>query len=157
MIPAIKVRRHACEPRPKTALRAAHTLDFKFFIFGSLSVMSATPAASPLSDVAYQALTRAVLDRIEAAADAWLEDDTVDIDTHRTGGLLELSFPNGSKMVLNTQPPLQELWLAARAGGYHFRYCEGRWLDTREGIEFHELLSAQASAQAGRPLSFTPP
>jgi len=147
----------ATDPLAETALPSAHTLDFSFFISGSLSAMSATPAATPLNDADYHALTHAVLGRVEATADAWLDDDTIDIDTHRTGGLLELSFPNGSKIVLNTQPPLQELWMAARAGGYHFRYCEGRWLDTREGIEFHQLLSTQATAQAGKPLSFTPP
>ena len=49
----------------------------------------------------------------------------------RTGGLLELAFPDGTKIVVNTQPPLHELWLAARAGGFHFQHVGGRWLDTR--------------------------
>jgi CyaY protein len=62
-------------------------------------------------------------------------------------------MPDGSKIVLNTQPPLQELWLAARAGGYHFHHEAGRWID-REGQEFFERLSACASAQAGRSLRF---
>ncbi|MCX2861389.1 iron donor protein CyaY [Paucibacter sp. PLA-PC-4] len=112
------------------------------------------PVATPLDDANYHAKTRAVLDGVEATVDAWLEQDVIDIDSHRTGGLLELSFPNGSKIVLNTQPPLQELWLAARAGGYHFRYVDGRWLE-REGQEFHALLSRLASAQAGQALSFS--
>lgn len=112
-------------------------------------------AATPLSDADYHAKAHAVLAGIEAAVDAWLEADVIDIDTQRTGGLLELSFPNGSKIVLNTQPPLQELWMAARAGGYHFRHVEGRWLE-REGREFHELLSRLASEQGGRALVFKP-
>jgi CyaY protein len=110
-----------------------------------------------MSDADYHALARRVLERVESTVDAWLDSDTIDIDTHRMGGLLELSFPNGSKIVLNTQPPLQEIWLAARAGGFHFRHVAGRWLDTRDGVEFHALLSAQASAQAGQSLSFSPP
>ena len=93
---------------------------------------------------------RGVLAGIEATVDRWLQDDVVDIDTQRTGGLLELSFPNGSKIVLNTQPPLHELWLAARSGGFHYKYVEGRWRDTRDGREFFEALSACASEQAGR-------
>ncbi len=87
---------------------------------------------------------------LEALVDRWLDEDVIDIDTHRTGGLLEMSFPNGSKIVINTQPPLQEIWLAARGGGFHFRYCEGRWLDTRSSVEFHALLSEQASARPAR-------
>ena len=110
-----------------------------------------------MTDAEYRAKAGAVLASVEACIDAWLQSDLVDIDTNRTGGLLELSFENGSKIVLNTQPPLQELWLAARAGGFHYRCVEGRWLDTRDGSEFFDALSNCVSAQAGRPLRFTPP
>jgi CyaY protein len=120
-----------------------------------LSIMSQCPAATPLSDAEYQRATGRVLASIEAAADGWLQDDVVDIDTQRTGGLLELAFPDGSRIIVNTQPPLQELWLAARAGGYHFRHVHGRWLDTRDGSDFFDVLSLHASAQAGRELRFT--
>ena len=109
--------------------------------------------STALSDAEYDRLTSALLARIEAAADQWLQDDIVDVDTHRTGGLLELAFPNGSKIVVNTQPPLQEVWLAARAGGFHYRHVDGRWLDTRDGSEFFASLSRHASAQAGRELT----
>lgn len=117
--------------------------------------MPVPPAATPLSDVDYQSKTRAVLDGIEALVDRWLSDDVIDIDSHRSGGLLELSFPNGSKMIINTQPPLQELWLAARAGGFHFRHVDGQWLDTREGEDFYALLSRLASQQGNCTLSFS--
>ena len=96
----------------------------------------------------------AVLARIEACVDAWLQDDVVDIDTQRTGGLLEMSFPNGSKIILNTQPPLHEIWLAARSGGFHYKFVDGQWRDTRDGRELLEVLSACASEQAAQPLSF---
>lgn len=109
---------------------------------------------TPLSDSEYDRLTREVLQRIEATVDRWLQEDVIDIDSQRTGGLLELAFPGGSKIVVNTQPPLHELWLAARAGGYHFKHVQGRWLDTRQGEEFFELLSARASEQGGRALRF---
>jgi CyaY protein len=118
--------------------------------------MSAFPITA-LTDAQYHELTSAVLAGIEQTLDRWLQDDVVDIDTHRTGGLLELSFPNGSKIVLNTQPPLHELWMAARAGGYHYKYSDGRWRDTRDGSEFFAELSARASEQAGRRLQFAPP
>ncbi|MCE2915307.1 MAG: iron donor protein CyaY [Rubrivivax sp.] len=111
--------------------------------------MNATPAATPLSDQDYQRETHALLARIEAAADRWLQDDLIDIDTHRSGGLLELQFPNGSKLIVNTQPPLKEVWLAARAGGYHYRFVANRWLDTRSGEEFFDALNRHASTQGG--------
>ena len=116
--------------------------------------MSTAPAGPALSDADYQRETSAMLARIEAAADRWLQQDVIDIDTQRSGGLLELSFPDGSKIIVNTQPPLQELWLAARAGGYHYRWVDGSWRDTRDGSELIESLSRHASAQAGKPLQF---
>lgn len=121
-----------------------------------LPTMKAVTSNTVLTDAEYHAKAAAILSEIEARLDRWLDDDVVDIDAHRTGGLLELSFPNGSKIVLNTQPPLHELWLAARAGGYHFRFVNNQWLDTKDGKEFHAVLSAQASAQAGKPLQFEP-
>ena len=119
--------------------------------------MSTAPVNSELralSDAGYQAETAALLARIEAAADAWLQADVIDIDTQRSGGLLELSFPNGSKIIVNTQPPLHEVWLAARDGGFHYRWAQGQWVDTRDGGEFITALSRHASAQAGIALRF---
>jgi CyaY protein len=111
-------------------------------------------ATSTLTDTEYQRLAAQVLGRVETTLDAWLQDDVIDIDAQRTGGLLELSLPGGSKIVINTQPPLHEIWLAARAGGYHFKHASGQWRDTKDGVEFFERLSREASAQAGKPLQF---
>ncbi len=110
-----------------------------------------------LTDAEYHRLSQAVLAAVETTIDRWLDDDVIDIDTHRTGGLLELVFPQGSKIVINTQPPLRELWLAARGGGFHYRHVQGQWRDTRSGDEFFAALSEHASLQAGKPLSFQPP
>lgn len=111
-----------------------------------------TVTATPLSDVDYDARTAAVLASIERQADEWLQEDCIDIDPQRTGGLLELQFQDRSKIVVNTQPPLQELWLASRRGGYHFKFVDGRWLDTKDGVEFFERLSQEISFHGGKPL-----
>lgn len=108
-----------------------------------------------LSDAEYLALTRSLLDGVEAQLDAWLQQDVIDIDAQRTGGLLELSFPNGTKIILNTQPPLHEVWMAARSGGFHYRHAAGQWIDTRDGREFLEALSVCTSEQGGKPLRFS--
>lgn len=116
--------------------------------------MASDPLPGASGDSDYLARAHAVLARVEAQTDAWLQDDVLDIDSQRTGGLLELSLPNGSKVILNTQPPLQELWIAARSGGYHFKFDGARWVDTRSRREFFDVLSACLSEQAGRPLTF---
>ena len=113
----------------------------------------ATPTRQ--SDADYALASAALLARIESTADEWLQNDVVDIDSQRTGGLLELTFPNASKIIINTQPPLHEVWLAARGGGFHYRWTAGGWTDTRDGSEFFAALSAHASSQAGQPLTFS--
>ena len=110
--------------------------------------------SAALTDAEYQRLTSARLAGIEAQVDRWLQDDVVDIDSARTGGLLELTCPDRSKLIVNTQPPLHEVWLAARAGGFHYRWDGHRWADTRDGSEFVEALSRHASAQCGVTLRF---
>ncbi len=117
--------------------------------------MPAAAPHTPLSDAEFREEAGGVLAGIEATVDRWLQDDVIDIDANRTGGMLELSFPDGSKIVVNTQPPLQELWLAARSGGFHFKHIEGRWRDTRNGGAFHAVLSDCASEQGGKALAFS--
>ena len=117
--------------------------------------MTAPNTPCGLSDAQYHDAIQAVLTRIETTVDQWLESDTADIDTARSGGMLTLTLPNRSQLIVNAQPPLQELWLAAKRGGFHFRHeANGRWLDTRSGEEFFALLSACASEQASLSLSF---
>ncbi|HNW01432.1 MAG TPA: frataxin domain-containing protein, partial [Burkholderiaceae bacterium] len=47
-----------------------------------------------------------------------------------------------------------EVWLAARSGGYHYKFDGTNWQDTKGQGEFFTCLSRDASAQAGRDLLF---
>lgn len=110
---------------------------------------------SGLTDAQYDDAIQVALARIEKAVDRWLEDDVIDIDTARSGGMLTMSLPNRSQLIVNAQPPLHELWLAAKRGGFHFRLHEGgRWLDTRTGEDFFQVLSVCLSEQGKPGLQF---
>ena len=124
-------------------------------MLASTSAVTVHEAPSADSDAAFRKLAEATLASIEATADRLLQDDVVDVDAARTGGMLELRFPGGSTIVVNTQPPLRELWLAAREGGHHFRVDGQRWLDTRSGEDFYSVLSRAASAAGGREICFS--
>jgi len=112
-------------------------------------------STSTLTDAEYHAAADRVLAAIERQADDWLQQGVIDIDTSRTGGLLELAFESGTKLVVNKQPPLHEMWLAARSGGYHFHWSDGAWL-TNDGQELFARLSEEVSVQAGTPLKWPP-
>ena len=87
-------------------------------------------------------------DRINDATDA-------DLDSQRSGGMVSISFANGSQIIINLQKPLHEVWLAAQSGGYHYRFDGQHWMDTKGDGEFFTALSRDASAQSGQALRFT--
>nr|PZN02751.1 MAG: iron donor protein CyaY [Pseudomonadota bacterium] len=74
---------------------------------------------SEFSEIADQTLAR-----IERA----VEDCGADVDVElKEGGVLELEFADGSRIIVNRHNAAREIWVAARSGGYHFRYADGRW------------------------------
>ena len=87
-------------------------------------------------------------DRLNDAGDA-------DVDNQRTGGMVTLTFPNRSQIIINLQKPLQEVWMAAKSGGYHYRFDGAVWQDTKGAGEFFDRLSRDATQQSGAPLRFT--
>lgn len=68
------------------------------------------------------------------------------------GGILEIEFDNGTKIIVNRQTPMREIWVAAKSGGFHYRWRGDAWRDTRGGDELYAALSAMASSQSGRPI-----
>lgn len=95
----------------------------------------------------------AALARIDAA----LEESGVDADVEaKEGGIIEIEFPDGSRMVVNRHTAAREIWVAARAGGFHFRWDGDAWRDTRDGSELFAALSRLISAQSGQPVILRP-
>jgi CyaY protein len=86
-------------------------------------------------------------DRINDTGDA-------DVDSQRTGGMVTLTFPNRSQIIINLQKPLHEVWMAAKSGGYHYRFDGAGWQDTKGAGEFFDRLSQDAAQQSGTPLRF---
>ncbi len=109
-----------------------------------------------MTETEFLDLAEAVLDRIEAAVEEAGEANDVDVECSRSGNVLEIEFvDNGSKIIVNTQAPMKEIWVAARAGGFHYRLVDGLWRDTRDGSELYEALSKLASMQGGGSLTLT--
>lgn len=94
----------------------------------------------------------AVLATIESS----LEATDADIEIERSGNVLTLEMEDGSKVVVNSQAPMQQLWVAARSGGFHYALREGRWVDTRDGSELFATLSRILSAQGGAAVIVRP-
>lgn len=107
-----------------------------------------------MTDLEYLNHAEALLRAVEAGCDRINDDSDADIDSQRVGGMVTLSFPNGSQIIVNLQKPLHEVWLAARAGGFHYKFDGRQWMDTKGDGEFFAALTRYATQQAGQPLRF---
>jgi len=105
-----------------------------------------------MTSAEYEQLADAVLNTI----DEMVEKLDVDIESELNGNILTLIFPNRSKIIINKQPALQEIWIAAKAGGFHFKFAPDRqqWF-TASGEEFSTLLSKVCSEHAATPVELT--
>jgi iron-sulfur cluster assembly protein CyaY len=100
----------------------------------------------------YHRLAEATLRDIEDR----LERVGADLDYQLvSGGILEIEFDDGSKIVINKQAASQELWVAARSGGFHFRRVDAGWQDSRSGEDLYAALSRLVSQQAGETVELT--
>ena len=107
-----------------------------------------------MTDLEFLNHAEQLLKSIESVCDRLNDTEDVDIDNQRNGGVVTLIFADRSQIVVNLQKPLHEVWMASRAGGFHFRYQDGIWQDTKGAGEFFQALSAQASMHAGMRLTF---
>ncbi len=86
-----------------------------------------------------------------AAIERALEAAELDADFElKEGGILEIEFEDGSKIIINRHAAAREIWVAARSGGFHFRWDAAAWRNTRDGSELFAALSKLVSQQLGR-------
>ena len=109
-----------------------------------------------MTDQEYLDQAESLLGAVETACDQMNDDTVADIDNQRVGSMVTLTFANRSQIIINLQKPLQEVWMAARSGGYHYRWTSEGWEDTKGQGEFFAVLSDNASQQSGLLLRFAP-
>ena len=86
----------------------------------------------------------AVLARVESSLE---DEEALDVDLE--GGILTVTCADATKVIVNRQTPNREIWVAARSGGFHFRWKDGEWRDTRSGDELFASLARVIESQSG--------
>ncbi len=105
-----------------------------------------------MNDSEFNTLADTALKHIETG----LEASGADLDFAMvSAGVLEIEFADRSKIIVNRHGAAKEMWVAARSGGFHFRWDGSAWRDTRDNTEIMAALSALVSAQAGEPVDLT--
>ena len=89
-----------------------------------------------MTDLEFMDHAEQLLLAVERSCDRINDTSDADVDSQRSGGMVTLTFPNRSQIVINLQKPLHEVWMAARSGGYHYRFDGSRWQDTKGAGEF---------------------
>lgn len=107
-----------------------------------------------MTDSEYLDRAEDLLTAIEASCDRINDETDADLDNQRVGGMITITFSNRSQIIINLQKPLQEVWMAAKAGGFHYRFDGGAWMDTKGQGEFMANLSTFATEQSGLALQF---
>jgi iron-sulfur cluster assembly protein CyaY len=87
--------------------------------------------------------------RIEQA----VEESGADIEFEGAGGILTLEFENGSKIIINKQAAARQIWVAAKSGGFHYGFINGKWINDQGGGELMSELSRFISDQAGEEVT----
>ncbi|TWI57524.1 CyaY protein [Pseudomonas duriflava] len=99
-----------------------------------------------------------LVETTQQAVEDILDQTDLDLDVENSGGILTVRFENGTQIIFSRQPPLRQLWVAARSGGYHFDYDEasGQWIcdSTKEPLGI--LLSRVTREQIGDDVDFSP-
>ncbi|CUA83079.1 MULTISPECIES: iron donor protein CyaY [Gulbenkiania] len=95
-------------------------------------------------------LTDRMLETIQNAID----EAGLDADYTLNGGVLDIAFDNGQHIVVNRHGPNQEMWLAARSGGFHFAHDGTAWRNTRGGSDFWETLTLLVEEASGEEIAF---
>ncbi len=104
-----------------------------------------------MTETEYRQLADAAFVHIESV----LEHAENDIDYELAAGeVLEIELDNGSKIIINRQAANQEIWVAAKSGGFHYRWRDNAWRNTRDGSELMQTLSGLIAQQGGGELRF---
>jgi CyaY protein len=103
-----------------------------------------------MSETEFLNLAESTLNQIQTRFEDANDADILDVECQRSGNVLEIEFiANGSKIIVNSQAAMQEIWVAARSGGFHYRHDGQFWLNTRDNQELFATLSALAKEQGG--------
>ena len=107
-----------------------------------------------MTDLEFMDRAEQLLRAVEQCCDRINDSTDADVDSQRSGGMITLTFANRTQIIINQQRPLHEIWMAAKSGGYHYRFDANQWMDTKGSGEFFAHLSRDASAQSGLTLHF---
>jgi CyaY protein len=96
----------------------------------------------------FHTLTDKLFNQIESYLDHYADEHDIDLDYETNGNVITVCFPNDSKIIINTQEPLFQVWLATKKQGHHFDFINDKWICNRSDQSFEEIFTLAVQEQA---------
>ncbi len=107
-----------------------------------------------MTETEFLRLVDTTLSHIEEVFEQAGQQTDVDVECSRSGSLLEIEFlANRSKIIINSQAAISELWVAAKSGGFHYRHDGSTWRNTRDQSDLMAALQDIALSQGNLPIN----
>lgn len=90
----------------------------------------------------YLQLVQSFFDFIETK----IEEEYEEIEIERAESILKINL-NNSEIIINTQEPLNQIWIASKKNGYHFSYQDSNWYDKRNNLTIENCLKTTFKEQ----------
>lgn len=100
-----------------------------------------------MNELEYKQQTERLFSEVESFLDEVIDTQNDDVDYERAGNALRITFPNHSNIILNTQAPLQQIWLATKNQGYHFDFKGNDWICDKTQQPFKAIFLADFNQQ----------
>lgn len=101
-----------------------------------------------MKDIEFYQFTEALMQKIEHFIDCYVKETDEDIDYELHGNVMTITLPSQRKIIINTQKPLSQIWMATHQQGYHFDYYQKSWYCHRSQQEFMNILARALKNQA---------
>ena len=104
-----------------------------------------------MTETEFNQLTEITFRQIETA----LENADGDVDFElAAGNVLEIDCGAGGKIIVNRQAAMHEMWVAAKSGGFHYKWEDNAWRNSRDGSEMLASLAQMIAQQGGGRVEF---
>ena len=95
------------------------------------------PYTAGVDETTYE---RLAADTFKRVLDLFQDVDPEDADVEVAGDVIRIDLRSGQRIVLNTQRPVRQIWLAGGQSAWHFSYDGQVWLDDKGRGELFEIL-----------------
>lgn len=105
-----------------------------------------------MPEVSFQVRADKAMESLLSALE--MEDALEDCDMDINNEVFTLDFPDGAKLIINKQAPMEQLWLASPEGPAHFNYEaeQDEWVNDRTGEGLISTLERVLSDKTGETI-----